>query len=139
MGELGLGDRAVDDLAHDLLDRADRELREAAEVAGEGQRLGLEVGGREKLRGEAEAERLLGVEHGRAHQHLLGLGGADEVDQALGLVERIGQAEAGGRDAEARRGVGVAQVAAQRERAAAAEADALDQRDRRFSKPDSAA
>ena len=75
--------RAGVDRAHGGADGADGELGEPAELLGEGVGAALQLVGREEAGGEPDAKRLLGLDHLGAHQHLLGLGGADEVGEAL--------------------------------------------------------
>src|SRR5207302_10530123 len=60
---------------------------------------------------------------------------AHGLEQALVALDVVGEAELRRRDAELRRGAAIAQVAGERDLDAAAEAEAVDHRERRLRRP----
>ena len=93
---------------------------------------GVDVGGRHDLVGEADGERLLGVDEATAEDDLLGARGADEARQALRAAGARDDAEEDLRLAELRVVGDDAEVARQGELAASAEGVAGDRGDDRL-------
>ncbi len=78
---------------------------------------------------QADAQRLVGVDHVAGEDQLLGLGDADTADQPLGTAEARDHAQADLGLAELGAARGVDEVTRQRQLAAAAEGEAVDRRD----------
>ena len=80
---------------------------------------------------QANAQRLFRTEQVAGVKDALRLPRPDKIDEQLGVVQRIDEAELGGRDPEACRERRYSNIAGERHAAAAADAIAVDERHRR--------
>src|SRR5580704_16297484 len=124
----------LDHLADREFRGGDGERRVFADRLGVVLDIGVKLGCWHDAVDKAHDARLLGVELARRVENLLRKGDSDDIDELLETVERIAEAELGGRDGEARIVRANAQVAAQREADPAADAIAADHSDGRFRK-----
>src|SRR5664279_4989425 len=122
----------LDRLADDVFDRIDRHRRVATDGVGIVLDVFLQFRLRQHAIDQAHCQGLGGGELARGEEDFLGKRRSDDVDQLLDALETIAEAELGGRHAEFRIVRADAQIAAQRETDAAADAKAADHGDGRL-------